>query len=144
MDWSCHNFLDKRAHIGMMSSSSSKTTPQQTLAGVFLQTGVALLGLRKGLLARSYVQKFRDNFKWGPGRTAYLYSLIKMHRILPRGYRPKHLLWTLNFLLTYEKERRRCLTMKADRKTMRKFVWPTIFVISTLVPRFVSLIRCFV
>ena len=129
-------------HMDQQQQRRRRTTiiPQQALADVFLKTGTAILGLRHGLSTRSYAQSFRDNFKWGPGRAAYLYSLIERHPILPRGYGPKHLLWTLYFLVSYEKERRRCHYMKADRKTIRKFVWPTIIVISTLVPRFVSTI----
>ena len=123
-----------------MSQQCTTIMAQQALAHVFLRTGVAILGLGHGLLTRSYARSFRENFKWGPGRVAYLYSLIRGHPILPQGYSPKHLLWTLNFLLSYEKERRRCHSMKADWKTIRKFVWPTIIVISTLVPRFVSAI----
>jgi hypothetical protein len=115
---------------------------QQALALEFLNVGCAMIKIPVGRSQRSRAAKFRHNFKWGPGRLAYLYSKIHLNPILPRGstgrYEVKHLLWTFYFLYDNGVERRRCYPMKTDRKTIRKYAWPTVYVIASLARSFVS------
>jgi hypothetical protein len=119
-------------------------TPEQMLAYQFLITGMAMLRVKwHHLSLASRARRFRDNFKWGPGRLAHLYMLIKNHPILRglvRRYEPKDLLWTFYFLLSSAPERRICTILGADRKTIRKIKWPTIIAIASLAPELVSAI----
>ncbi len=118
-------------------------TPEQNLANQFLLAGSRMLRLNtRDISEVSRARRFRENFKWGPGRLAYLYTLIKDLQVL-RGlvhdhYQPKHLLWTFYFLCSYATERRMCIVLGADRKTIRKITWPTIIAIASLAPNFVS------
>lgn len=118
--------------------------PEQNLANQFLLTGSHMLRPNNRDISEvSRARRFRENFKWGPGRLAYLYTLIKDLQVL-RGlvhdhYQPKHLLWTFYFLCSYATERRMCIVLGADRKSIRKITWPTIIAIASLAPNFVSL-----
>jgi hypothetical protein len=119
-----------------------RMSAEKALALHFLRVGSAMLGLnKKDISEASRAQRFRDNFKWGPGRLAFLYVKIYEHPLL-RGldlpYQPKHLLWTFFFLFTYATERRICVALNADRKTVRKVTWPTIMAIASLSSEFVS------
>jgi hypothetical protein len=119
-----------------------RVSAEKALAFYFLRVGSAMLGLnKKDISEASRAQRFRDNFKWGPSRLAFLYLRIKEHPLL-RGldvqYQPKHLLWTFFFLFTYATERRICVALNADRKTVRKVTWPTIMAIASLSSEFVS------
>lgn len=119
-----------------------RVSSENALARHFFSVGSAMLGLnKKDISDKSRAQRFRDNFKWGPGRLAFLYLQIKDHPML-RGldvqYKPKHLLWTFFFLSCYATERRICVALNADRKTVRKVTWPTIIAISALASEFVS------
>ena len=106
----------------------------------FLEIGREILGLDPATCIATRLEKFRHNFKYMPARCAIIFSLTRNHPTLPKGYEPKHLLWTLYFLLTYTTERRLCCVLKADRKTIRKYTWPTITAIACLVPNFVSML----
>jgi hypothetical protein len=100
--------------------------------------GCEILGLRPGICASTKNEFFRRNFKYDPARCAYIFQLIKSDDVrLPSGFQPKHVLWTLYFLTVYPTERRMCLTLKADRGTIRKFVGPTIDAIAWLSSRYV-------
>lgn len=101
--------------------------------------GCEILGLRPGLCASTKIEFFRRNFKYDPARCAYIFLQIKSDDVrLPKGFQPKHVLWTLYFLTVYPTERRMCLILKADRGTIRKFVPPTIDAIAWLSGRYVS------
>lgn len=106
----------------------------------FLKVGAVILGVdsQSRIGTAALVEKFRSNFKYSPSRCAYIYSRIVEKSEIPMGYEPKHLLWTLYFLLTYATERRMCCFFKADRKTIRKFTWPTISAIASLHRQYVS------
>ena len=106
----------------------------------FLEIGREILGLDPATCIATQLEKFRHNFKYMPARCAIIFSLTRNHPTIPKGYQPKHLLWTLYFLLTYTTERRLCCVLKADRKTIRKYTWPTITAIACLVPNFVSIL----
>jgi hypothetical protein len=109
------------------------------LTQCFFEIGSEILGI--GVRSSSIVTKidmFRSNFKYCPRRCAYLYRCIHNHPALPDGYGPMHLLWTLYFLVSYACERRLCIILKADRKTIRKYTWPTITALASLAPQHVS------
>jgi hypothetical protein len=84
------------------------------------------------------VDIFRSNFKYSPSRCAFLYRYIRNDPVLPDGYGPQHLLWTLYFILTYAPERCLCCILNADRKTIRKYTWPTITALARLARQYVS------
>ena len=42
------------------------------------------------------------------------------------GTRPKHMLWALHFLKTYDIEVRIAKSYYVTRKTFRKWLWPTV------------------
>ena len=65
-----------------------------------------------------------------------MFALIR--GVMSPDYRPKHLLWTLCFLLTCDCERRLALFLGTNRNTLRKFTWPTIVAISKLSETVVS------
>ena len=108
----------------------------------FLKAGCEILRIDHRARVTTTLAKFRYNFKYTPERCSYLFVRICNHPAIPDNYEPKHLLWTLYFLLTYATERRMCCIFQADRKTIRKYTWPTITAIARLAPRYVSLYSC--
>lgn len=56
----------------------------------------------------------------------------KLKPILPVGAEPKHLLWCLLFLKQYGSEHNRRTILKADEKTIRKWTWIFVDLISRL------------
>ena len=104
-----------------------------------LFVGMEILGLNPNSCMRTIMAAFRSNFKYQPDRCAYIFLLIHINVCLPTGYEPRHVLWTLYFLTTYSTERRLCFILKADRKTIRKYTWPTITAIAQLSPHVVSI-----
>ena len=121
-------------------------TPVQSellLTQEFLKVGCKIL--RIDFRSRQWtttIQLFRYNFKYTPKRCAFLFLNIRNHPVLPGAYEPKHLLWTLYFLLTYATERRLCCVFQADRKTTRKYTWPTISALASLESHYVSIQHC--
>ena len=107
----------------------------------FLTAGTTILGLDPRSKVTTLIELFRSNFKYSPSRCAFLFLRIVDNPVLPDAYEPKHLLWTLNFLLTYATERRMCCFLKADRKTIRKYTWPTICALASLSKQYVSLMN---
>jgi hypothetical protein len=106
----------------------------------FLNVGTSILGLDPRSRVNTLIELFRSNFKYSPSRCAFLFHCIVDNPVLPDDYEPKHLLWTLNFLLTYATERRLCCFLRADRKTIRKYTWPTIAALASLSRQYVSLL----
>ena len=107
----------------------------------FLTAGTTILGLDPRSKVTTLIELFRSNFKYSPSRCAFLFLHIIDNPVLPDAYEPKHLLWTLNFLLTYATERRMCCFLRADRKTIRKYTWPTISALASLSRQHVSLLN---
>lgn len=108
------------------------------LTALFFEIGIEILGIGVRSSVTTKIDIFRSNFKYSPRRCAYLYQCIYCHPSLPDGFVPKHLLWTLYFLVTYAAEKRLCCILKADRKTIRKYTWPTITALASLAPYYVS------
>ncbi len=124
-----------RLHLIQMSVDPQ--VPVQ-LTRDFLKVGTDILGLDPRSSVTTLIELFRSNFKYSPSRCAFLFLRIVNNPVLPNAYEPKHLLWTLNFLLTYATERRMCCFLKANRKTIRKYTWPTITALASLSGQYVS------
>ena len=103
----------------------------------FYMLGLSLAGGKQPGTVKAGIQRFKDHFKVHPRRCSQLYNLIR-GRVSP-DFRPKHLLWTLYFLLTYDCERRVARFLGTNRNTLRKHLWPTIIAISSLCEMVVSL-----
>ena len=56
----------------------------------------------------------------------------KIHRIKPRSCKPKHVLWALLFLKTYNSEDVLASRVGTNRKTFRKWVWTVLKLIQGL------------
>ena len=149
-------FEPKRSHNNLVLTVSSflrlHTCYDQMLVQVppkvpvkltrdFLTAGTTILGLDPRSKVTTLIELFRSNFKYSPSRCAFLFLRIVHNPVLPDAYEPKHLLWTLNFLLTYATERRMCCFLRADRKTIRKYTWPTIAALASLSQQYVSLMN---
>ena len=110
---------------------------EDVLTRMFFEIGNEILGTGPRASVNTRLHTFMNNFKYSPSRCAYLYRSIQ-NNPLPDGFGPKHLLWTLYFLVTYTTERRLCCILKADRKTIRKYTWPTISALASLASEHVS------
>jgi len=116
--------------------------PEVQLTRCFLKTGIEILGVNPASSNMTTVlDAFKYNFKYSPSRCAFIYIRLLGNPLLPDEYQPKHLLWTIYFLLTYGTERRLCHILRADRKTIRKYTWSTIAAIASLEDDYVSDIR---
>ena len=125
------HFFRTIPHVNMRGSQAELTQD-------FLKTGIEILGINPASSLKSILEIYRHNFKYSPSRCAFIYLHLIGHPLIPDEFGPKHLLWTLYFLLTYGTERRLCCIFKADRKTIRKYTWPTISAIATLAEDYVS------
>lgn len=67
------------------------------------------------------LRRFKSFF----GATPHVCSLIweKIVHDVPKGGEPKHLLWSLSFLKQYSVEHYRRTIFGADEKTIRKWTW---------------------
>lgn len=111
----------------------------QVMTRSFFITGTEILGLNsRSQSLTTLLDVYQHNFKYSPSRCAFLFLRIRGNPFLPDEFEPKHLLWTLYFLLTYSTERRLCCILKADRKTIRKYTWPTISALASLADDYVS------
>ena len=105
----------------------------------FLVVGLGILHVSPRLSVEHSWKAFMSNFKVDPHRCKQIYMLICNVECLPSSFEAKHLLWTLYFLHTYEKERRICYILGTDRKTYCKYIWPCVTAISSILPMIVSI-----
>ena len=109
----------------------------------FYTLGLSLVGGKAPATVNSGIERFKDHFKVHPRRCSQLFAMIR-GRLSP-DFRPKHLLWTLYFLLSYDCERRLARVLGTNRTTLRKYLWPTILAIAGLCDTVVScllLLQC--
>ena len=68
------------------------------------------------------------------GITPLVCSIVwdKVKQNAPLGSAPKHLLWSLSFLKEYSHEHYRRAIFKADEKTIRKWTWIFVKLLSDL------------
>lgn len=75
-------------------------------------------------------RRFKSFFGVTPNVCAIVWR--KIHSEAPIGFEPKHLLWGLNFLKQYTVEENRHSTLRADEKTIRKWTWISVKLLSNL------------
>ncbi|XP_037047178.1 uncharacterized protein LOC119081971 [Bradysia coprophila] len=100
-------------------------------AKTFLQLG-SKYTREKGGSTSPYVKlrRFKNLFEVTPEVCLVIWN--KICDKLPDDFKPIHLLWTLAFLKHYTNERERQTTFKADQKTMRKWIWVALDLLSDL------------
>jgi len=132
-----HDIID-RTHKFQITMRCQTLASRTRLNANFLKIGMDILGVDSSKCIASKFEYYKSFFKYDPARCAYIYLLIRNSILLPFGFQPKHVLWTLYFLTTYATERHMCVILKTDRVTIRKYIWPTISAIAALKRRFVS------
>ena len=96
----------------------------------FLLLASGLLGRAPGLTMTVAKRRFRALFGVSPVVCAAAWSIAGPQ--LPRGARPKHLLWALMFLKIYGTEHTHAAIAHVDEKTFRKWSWAILELISNL------------
>lgn len=76
------------------------------------------------------IRRFKSHF----GVTPFVCAIIwdKIFGEAPNDYKPKYLLWGLNFLKHYSNEHTRHSLLRADEKTIRKWTWITVKLMSSM------------
>lgn len=99
-------------------------------ASIFLKIGNRITKTKCGQKTSTKTRRFKSHF----GVTPFVCSIIWMKIIeqAPDDYKPKHLLWGLNFLKTYTDEHARHSLFGADEKTIRKWTWVTVKLMSSM------------
>lgn len=82
-------------------------------------------------------RRFAEMFGTDSTIAAAVWNRAARKHLLPRGFKLKHLLWTLTFLKVYSTEGVRSDQCSADEKTMRKWIGKGLLVLSEL-----NLVRC--
>lgn len=100
------------------------------LSMTFLRLGNQISKTKSGQKTSTKTRRFKSFF----GVTPYVCSIVwtKIVDIAPIGFQPKHLLWGLTFLKQYTIEHNRHSTLKADEKTIRKWTWIAVKLLSGL------------
>ncbi len=96
----------------------------------FLALGNQISNTKKGQKESTKTRRFKSFF----GVTPHVCSIVwtKIFGVAPIGFQPKHLLWGLTFLKQYPNEHNRHSTLKADEKTIRKWTWIAVKLMSGL------------
>lgn len=76
------------------------------------------------------LRRFKCFFGVSPQVCAIVWD--ECYNKLPNGAEPKHLLWCLFFLKQYQPEHVRRVILKADEKTIRKWTWSLITLLSDM------------
>lgn len=76
------------------------------------------------------LRRFKSFFGITPNVCSIVWEQIKLEA--PLGAEPKHLLWCLSFLKQYSVEHYRRSIFGADEKTMRKWTWIFVELLSNL------------
>ena len=108
-------------------------------AADFFRVGNELIGAKREHRTAVAVERFKAFFKVHPRRCAEIFALIRNK--MPQSRRnmhPKHLLWTLHFMLTYDIERRIAPKLGTNRNTLREWIWPIMIAIASLKDEVVS------
>lgn len=75
-------------------------------------------------------RRFKSFFGITPKVCSIVWEKIRHDR--PIGFSPKHLLWGLNFLKQYTNEENRHSIFQADEKTIRKWTWIAVGLLSDM------------
>lgn len=76
------------------------------------------------------LRRFKCFFGVSPGVCSIIWDNVSSMVI--QGSQPKHLLWALNFMKRYTDEHTRRVLFKCDEKTLRKWSWHFVELISNL------------
>jgi len=68
-------------------------------------------------------RRFRSTLGCSPSLCSWCWNQLQNDKLLPRGFQPKHFLWTLMFLKLYCCESVAAVLCGCDEKTFRKWVW---------------------
>jgi hypothetical protein len=77
-------------------------------------------------------KRFHAYFGCSPKIVAFLWNRSYRKKTIPHGFRPTHMLWTLAFLKLYQGGTVMATLCKCDEKTLRKWVWKGINMLSDL------------
>lgn len=105
----------------------------------FLKLGLEIVGQRPtAYLLRGARAKFMSLYGTEPVVVAVLWDLLPDHVKEKPGCRPNHLLWTLNFLKSYDTAINNGIRFGCDEKTFRNWTWYMLEHIESLTPQLVS------
>lgn len=104
----------------------------------FLSLGNKITKTKRGQKESTKTRRFKSFF----GITPQVCSIVweKICDKAPNDFQPKHLLWGLTFLKLYTIEHDRHSTLGADEKTIRKWTWVAVSLLSNL--NVVKMIAC--
>lgn len=102
-------------------------------ADVFLEAALSIIGWAKERSSAAIGIRFAAFFGAHPLLCSLVWRRIYQAKqgSMPRAA-PKHLLWALMFLKTYETEEVFSSKLEADEKTVRKWVWFFVHAIADL------------
>lgn len=89
---------------------------------------------------REGLRSFKARFGCSPDVCSVLWEMMSIRRTKPRNMTPKHLLWALLFMKTYNSETMLSGLLDVERKTFRKWIWLVIRQIQRLKRKVVSVI----
>jgi hypothetical protein len=105
----------------------------------FLKLGHDIVGQpRTAYLLRGIRDKFMSLYGTEPVVAALLWDLLPDHVKEKPGCEPKHLLWALNFLKSYDTAINNGICFRCDETTFQKWTWYLLKHIKTLTPQIVS------
>lgn len=125
-----HSFpIDRRKKLTLDSVITTSDKPDLK-SGVFLTIGNRYT--KPGTSKSKYksLRKFKVYFGVTPEICSIIWQKIKDK--VPVGGEPKHLLWTLHFFKKYSNEHIRRSFLNADEKTIRKWTWIFVKLLSEL------------
>lgn len=99
------------------------------LTETFWQDGLAYMKFNSSSSSLRGYRKFRSFFGVSPNVCAATWTRIKNK---PPGSEPKHLLWCLFFLKTYNLESVNSAVVGVDEKTFREWTWKFIKLLASL------------
>jgi DDE superfamily endonuclease len=101
---------------------------------IFVELGNSIMQRHaKTRSAKTEERRFRGHFGTSPEICSILWDMVDPGRTMPKGARPKHLLWSLAFLKLYlNEEALSGLAGGVDEKTLRKWTWIFVYAMSDL------------
>ena len=106
----------------------------------FTDIGKRIMRRNEGIGKKTFERRFVSNFgmssEWVPLLWWLLMTNIPDFPI--SGVEPRHLMWTLLFMKTYDTEARLAAQCECDEKTLRKWIWRVIEHLAALSVHLVS------
>lgn len=100
-----------------------------SLTKTFWDEGVSIMKHKSCNSTMTGYRKFRSFFGVSPNVCAVTWKLIQNK---PQGSEPKHLLWCLLFLKTYNTEHVNASIAEVDEKTFREWTWKFVALLARL------------